>query len=109
MLSFVKSSKPAMYAMIARTKFAMSAHPIIHAMCHSVTSVNLYSPCLLETLSVFASTSNCSTPSHRKKPFVNRTSSSGSHIIGIGFLKWKSFLNPNRYHVHSFVLTLVSK
>ena len=105
----MNNSKPAMYAMMARMKFAMSAHPIIHAICHSVTSVNLYSPCLLETLSVFASTSNCRTPSHQKNPLVNRTRRSGSHIIGTGFLKCQSFRNPNWYHVQNFVLTFVSR
>jgi len=41
MLSFVKSSNPAMYPMIAAIRFATSAQTTIHAMCHSVTSVNL--------------------------------------------------------------------
>jgi len=94
MLSFVKSSKPATYPMIAAMRLIISAQIAIHAMCHSVTCVNRYSPCLFETLSVFASTSNSRMPSHRNTPLVKSVRSSGSQSIGNGFLKCMSFLNP---------------
>jgi len=93
MLSFGKSSNPATYPTMAIIKFATIAHTAIHAICHSVTCVNLYSPWRRETLSVFASTSNSRTPSHRKNPFVKRVMISGSQSIGSGFLKCMSFLN----------------
>ena len=105
----MKSSNPAMYPMIATARFAISAHTTIHAMCHSVTCVNLYSPCRRETLSVFASMSNSRIPSHKKSPFVNRARISGSQIIGSGFLKCMSFLNQNWYIDQNFVLTFVSR
>lgn len=40
---------------------------------------------------------------------MKRVKRSGSHAIGIGFLKCMSFLNPNCCHVQNFVLTSVSK
>ena len=41
MLSFVKSSKPKIYAMTAAAMLIVIPQIAIHAMCHSVTSVNL--------------------------------------------------------------------
>ena len=81
----------------------------IHATCHSVTSVNLYSPCLRLALSGLALTSNSSIPSQKINPFENRVTRSGSQTIGTGFLKCMSFRNPNWYHVQNFVVISVSK
>lgn len=98
-----------MYPAIARTRFAISPHVAIIAMCHSVTSVNLYMPCLFATRSAFALMSNSRIESQRRFPFVRRVSRRGSHIIGIGFLKCAFLLNPNWCHVQNFVVTAVSK
>ena len=76
-----------MYPAIARARFAISPHIAIIAMCHSVTSVNLYSPCLFATRSAFALISNSKIASQRRFPFVKRTRRRGSHTIGIGDLK----------------------
>jgi len=107
--SFAKSSYPAMYPDIASSRFMTSPQVAMSAMCHSVTCVNLYIPCLLATLSAFALMSNSRIPSQRKYPFVNRATSRGSHTIGIGALKCMSCLSPNCCHVQNFVFTDVSK
>lgn len=64
--SFAKSSKPKIYPPIAKIIFAIIPHTAIRAMCHSVTSVNLYIPCLFATLSAFALMSNSRIPSQKK-------------------------------------------
>ena len=42
-------------------------------------------------------------------PFVMRVSNIGSHDIGTGSLKWASFLNPNWYMLHGFIVMSDSK
>ena len=54
-------------------------------------------------------TSNSKIASHQNIPLVNSEAKSGSHIIGRGFLKWESFLNPYWYHDQNFVRTFISR
>ncbi len=105
----MKSSNPMRYAIRAAIRFITIPHVTISAMCHSVTCVNRYSPCLFATRSVFALMSNSKIASQRKSPFEKSAIRSGSHAIGIGCLKCISFLNPYWESVQNFVLTDVSK
>ena len=73
----------------------INPHVAIHATFHSVTSVNLYMPCLFATRSVFALISNSSIANQRTNPFEKRAIRRGSHAIGTGALKCISFLMPN--------------
>lgn len=94
---------------MAAAKFAIIAHVAIQARCHSVISVNLYSPCRFAARSGFATASNSKIPSQKRFPFVKSVIKSGSQASGTGALNFMSFLSPNCCHVQNFVSMSVSK